>query len=85
MGFDNTCTNSEKRNVFMLIPRLYGWVYKTLRPSSLVIDYSVVVMTAGSKSRRFQIESYGQPIFDFRFIRFVFKTSGGGHKILRPS
>ena len=46
MGFDNTCTVSGKRNVSRVIPRLYGWVYKTLRLFSLVVDYSVMVMSA---------------------------------------
>ena len=29
-----------------VIPRLYGWVYKTLRLSPLVVEHSVVVMSA---------------------------------------
>ena len=29
-----------------LFPRLYEWVYKTLRLSRLVVDHSVVVMSA---------------------------------------
>ena len=49
--FENTCTVSGKWNVFRVIPRLYGWVCKTLRLSPLVIEYSVVVMTAGSQWR----------------------------------
>ena len=28
------------------IPRLYGWVYKTLRLSPLVVQHSVMVMSA---------------------------------------
>ena len=59
LGFDNTCTVSGKWNVTRIISRLYGWPYKTLRPSKLVVEYSVVVMTAGSQSRRSQTESYG--------------------------
>ena len=46
MGFDNTCTISGKRNISRVIPRLYGWVYKTLRLSPLAVDHSVVVMSA---------------------------------------
>ena len=42
--FDNTCTVSGKRNVSRVIPRLYGWVYKTSRLSTLVVEHSVVVM-----------------------------------------
>ena len=43
MGFDNSCKVSEKWNVSRVIPRLYGWVYKTLRLSQLVVQHSVVV------------------------------------------
>ena len=40
--------NKERRkcNVSRVIPRLYGWVYKTLRLSPLVDGHSVVVMSA---------------------------------------
>ena len=31
VGFENTCTVSGKENVFKVIPRLYGWIYKTLK------------------------------------------------------
>ena len=41
---------------------------------ALIMD--VVVMTVGSQSRPSQIASYGSPIFNFRFIKFVFKSSG---------
>ena len=50
-----------------------GWVYKTFRLSPIVVEHTLVVMTAGSQSRRSQIESYWQPIFDSRFIKFVFR------------
>ena len=46
MGFDNICTVSGKSNVSRVIPRLYRWVYKTLRLSQLVVEHSVVVMSA---------------------------------------
>ena len=59
MGFDNNCTVSAKGNVSRVIPRFYGWVYKTLKLSPLVVEHSVVVMTAGSRSRQSHIESYG--------------------------
>ena len=38
---------------------------------------SIVVMTAGSQSRPSQIYPYGQPIFDSRFMKFVFRISEG--------
>ena len=43
-------------------PRLfqdYGSVYKILRPSPLVVEHSLMVMTTSSQSRGSQIESYG--------------------------
>ena len=46
MGFDNTCTVSGEGNVSKVIPRLYGWVYKTLRLFPLVVEHSDVVMSA---------------------------------------
>ena len=38
---------------------------------------SIVVMTAGSQSRPSQIYPYGQPVFDSRFMKFVFRISEG--------
>ena len=35
-----------------------------------------MVMTVGSQSEEFQFEAYGEPIYDFRFMQFVFKISG---------
>ena len=52
VGFENTCIASGKSNVSKGIPRLYGWVYKTLRLFPLADEHSVVAMTAGSQSRR---------------------------------
>ena len=46
VGFDNTCTVLGKWNVFRVILRIYGWVYKTLRLSPLVVEHSVVIMSA---------------------------------------
>ena len=46
VGFDNTCTVSGKWNVPRVIPKLYGWVCKTLRLSPLVVEHSVVIMSA---------------------------------------
>ena len=43
---------------------------KTLRPSSLVVEHSVVV-------KECEIESYGQPIFSSRFMKFMFRIIGG--------
>ena len=46
VGFDNICTVSRKWNFSRVIPRLYGWVNKTLRLSPLVVDHNAVVMSA---------------------------------------
>ena len=46
VGFDNTCTVSRAWNISTVIPRLYRWVYKILRLSPLVVQHSVVVMSA---------------------------------------
>ena len=56
LEFETTYTVWRKWNV---IPRLYEWVYKTLKLSPLVVKHSVVVMTAGFQSRRSQIEFSG--------------------------
>ena len=55
VGYENTWAVSGKRNVSWVIPRLYGWVYKTLRISPLMAVHSVVVMTADFQSRLSQI------------------------------
>ena len=46
VGVDSTWTVFQKWNVSRVIPRLYGWVYKTLKLSPLVIEHRIVVMTA---------------------------------------
>ena len=48
VGFEDTCTVPGKWNVFRVISRLFGRVYKTLRLNPLVVERNVVVMTAGS-------------------------------------
>ena len=42
----------------------------------LLVEHSVVVMTVGSQSGELQFESYEEPIFDSRFMQFVFRISG---------
>ena len=49
-----------QRNVFRVIPGLYGWVYNTLKLSPFAAEQSVMVMTEGSLSRRFEIEPMGR-------------------------
>ena len=50
VGFENTSTVSGKWNVSSVIPRLYGWVYKTWKLFPLPDEHSGAVMTAGSQS-----------------------------------
>ena len=54
---DNTWTVLGRWNASRVIPRCYGWVYKTLRFSPLVVKHSAVVMTGDSQSGQSQIES----------------------------
>ena len=42
----------------------------------LYVEHGVVVMTVGSQSEEFQFKTYGEPIFDSRFMLFVFRISG---------
>ena len=46
MGVDNTCAISGKLNLSRVIPRLYGWVYKTSRLPPLVVEHSFVVISS---------------------------------------
>ena len=46
LGFQNTCAVSEKWNVSRVIPRLNGWVCKTLRLSPLAVKHSVLAVLA---------------------------------------
>ena len=46
VGFHNACAVSGKLTVSRVIPSLYGWVYKTLGLSPLVVEHSVVVISA---------------------------------------
>ena len=48
-----------------------------IRLSTLAVEHSVVVMTGGSQSKPFQIESNRWAIFDSRLIKFVFRISEG--------
>ena len=59
-------------------PGLFQGFMEGCRLSPLVIEHSAVIMSAGSHSRRSQIEYHGWSIFDSRFTKFVFRTSGGG-------
>ena len=46
VGFYNSCAVWGTWNVYQVIWRLYWWVCKTLRLSQLVVEHSVVVMSA---------------------------------------
>ena len=46
LGFENTCTVSEKQNISRVISVLYGWVYKILRLLITAVEHSIVVVAA---------------------------------------
>ena len=59
VGFENTCPVSGKWNVpRVVIDRFVNGYMKPSDSLALVVEHSVVVMTAGSQSRRSQIVSY---------------------------
>ena len=41
----------------------------------MYVERGVVVITVGSRPGESQIKTYGKPIFDSRFMKFVFKIS----------
>ena len=80
--FGKTCTASGKWNVSRVIPRLYGWVFKTWRLFPLANEHSVAVMTCG-----FPIKTIPDCIlwvanFRFTFYQICFQNQWE-HKILR--
>ena len=76
VGFDKNCTASGKWNGFRFIPRLYGWVYKTLRLSPLVAEHSVVNMSV-------RLNPIGSQ-FSIALLWNLWSESVG-YKISRPS
>ena len=42
----------------------------------MLVEIGVVVMTVGFHSGKFQFGTYGEPIFNFRFMQFVCRISG---------
>ena len=67
VGFDNACTVFRRWNICRFVPRLYGWLYKTL-------PISVWTKWCGYECEN---ESYVEPIFDSCFIKFLFRISDG--------
>ena len=43
VGFENTCTVSRSEIVSMVVPRLYGWVYKILKTIPLLVQLRVPI------------------------------------------
>ena len=81
-GFDNTCTVSGAWNVSRVIPRLYGWICKTLRLSLLVVEHHVVVMNGSSQSKK--ISDWILWVANFRFPFYeICVQNQWGHKVLR--
>ena len=50
-GFDNTCRVLGKWKFSRVIPRLYGWVYKTVRLALLAVEHSIAVISASSQPK----------------------------------
>ena len=46
LGFENTCTVSEKQNISRVISVVYGWVYKISRLLITAVEHSIVVVAA---------------------------------------
>ena len=65
-------------NVSRVIPRLYGWIYNTLRFFPLVVEHSIVVMSArlNPMGSRFSIPKSGRkilrPSWGLRHLWFEF-------------
>ena len=76
-GFDNTCTVSGTWKFSRVIPRLYGWIYKSLTLSLLVIEHCVVVMNESSQSKKIWDWILWVADFWFPFYEIVFRISGG--------
>ena len=76
VGFENSSTASGKSNVSRVIPRLYGWVYKTWRLFPLPDEHTVVVITAGSQSMG-MLEWNTYLNFNSDIVNFVWKTNEG--------
>ena len=81
VGFDNTCTVSGKGNGSRFIPRPYWWVCKTLRISPLVVELSVVVVSARLNPMGSQLVRVQLPLrwntylfFNTDVVNFVWKT-----------
>ena len=75
VGFNNTCAVSEKWNVFRVIARYFGWAYKNLRLSPLVVEKGVVVMSVRLNPMDSQ--------FWFPFYLICVQNQWG-HKTLNP-
>ena len=76
VGFDNICAVSGKWTVSSVISRLYEWVYKTLWLSPLVLEHSVVVMSARLNPMRSQ--------FSISILWNLCSESVGGIKFWDP-
>ena len=76
VGFENICTVSGKYNVSRVVQRLYGWIYKIIRPFSTTGEDGIVAVTIGNQHGRPQFDTCAWPILDACFITFMFSSSG---------
>ena len=76
VGFEKICTVSGKYNVSRVVPRLYGWICKIIRPFSTTGEDGIVLVTIGNQPGRPQFDTHAWPILDACFITFMFSSSG---------
>ena len=63
-------------NLFRVVLRLYGCVYKILRLTKVKVAYSVVVVSVDYHSRIFQLVPRRRAVFDTRFTKLVLRSNG---------
>ena len=63
-------------NLSRVVLRLHGCVYKILRLTHVKAKFSVVVVSADYNSWLTQFFSRRRPLFDFRFMKFMLRSSG---------
>ena len=59
-----------------LFTKLYGWMHETSKMYLVIVECSQVVVSAGYHAGASQFNFSWQPIFDYRFAKFRFRSSG---------
>ena len=76
VGFENTCTVSEKCNFSRVVWRFYGWVYPISKLYLVLAGCSLVVVSVGYHAGGTKFNSCWQLIFNSCFTKFVSRSSG---------